>query len=115
MKTQLLKKLFASLAILIEMFFFSSAIAQIIYRDVIPDTVISCTSQCTGFSLCTETYNIDINQDGQDDFRLTTYSGPHGMFSACHANVNVLDLSGNKVACDNTNQALAIDANSEIF
>src|SRR5438094_335756 len=36
-------------------------------------------------------------------------------FYACHAIVNVLGLSGNETSCDNTNQALAIDANSEIF
>jgi len=73
MKKQLLKKFSAceplSMAFIVTAMLFSvSANAQIVYTDVNPDTTVICSS-----SPCTQSYNLDLNNDGMGDFILNTY------------------------------------------
>ena len=64
MKKQLLKKL--SAFIFTAMLFSASANAQIVYTDVTPDQVISATTIPS-----TEDYNIDLNNDGINDYKIS--------------------------------------------
>ncbi len=81
MKKHLLKKFNACLPvgmafIVTAMLFSVSANAQIVYTDVNPDNTISCSA-----SACSNTFNVDLNNDGNLDFKLTytrTYLGPCG-------------------------------------
>ncbi len=60
MKNQLLKKL--SAFIITAMLFSVSAVAQIVYTDIIPDKTLNSGS-----------YNIDLNNDGLNDFTFTAW------------------------------------------
>ncbi|MBP9924040.1 MAG: T9SS type A sorting domain-containing protein [Bacteroidia bacterium] len=64
MKKQLLRKL--SAFIFTAMLFSASANAQIVYTDVTPDQVISATTIPS-----TEDYNIDLNNDGINDYKIS--------------------------------------------
>ena len=64
MKKQLLRKL--SAFIFTSMLFSASANAQIVYTDVTPDQVISATTIPS-----TEDYNIDLNNDGINDYKIS--------------------------------------------
>ncbi len=63
MKKQLLKKFYAFIVpIAIGIMFSVSANAQIVYTDIIPDKTLNSGS-----------YNIDLNNDGQNDFTFTAW------------------------------------------
>jgi len=64
MKKQLLKKLYAF--IVTAMMFSASANAQIVYTDVIPDNELG----CMGVGSCSDSVNVDLNNDGSMDFIL---------------------------------------------
>ncbi|MBK8845916.1 MAG: T9SS type A sorting domain-containing protein [Bacteroidetes bacterium] len=76
MKNLLSKKFYAF--IVTAMLFSASANAQIIYTDVNPDTTVICSS-----SPCTQSYNLDLNNDGMVDFILNTY------FDSLHCTASV--------------------------
>ncbi|MFM9943741.1 MAG: T9SS type A sorting domain-containing protein [Bacteroidia bacterium] len=63
MKKQLQKKL--SAFIVTAMMFSASANAQIVYTDIVPDSIFTITS------LASQTYNLDINGDGTSDFSIS--------------------------------------------
>ena len=65
MKKQLLKKL--SAFIVSAMLFSASANAQIVYKDVNPDSTITCLG-----SSCTKSYNVDLNNDGISDYSISS-------------------------------------------
>ena len=72
MKKQLQKKISACLPvgmafIVTAMMFSASANAQIIYTDVNPDSTITCLG-----SLCTKSYNVDLNNDGISDYSISS-------------------------------------------
>jgi hypothetical protein len=69
MKTQLQKKLFAFITIIVVMFSFATAKAQIVYTDVNPDETQSCPN-----SSCSKSYLLDLNKDGTNDFSLDVIS-----------------------------------------
>src|ERR1043165_390977 len=114
MKTQLLKKQIAFITVIIVIFSSYATHAQIVYTDVNPDNTNSCSSQCLQIGgFCNETFDIDLNQDGQTDFTITTWSAPSA-YLPCGAGVMVTSFNGNEVSGNNT-WPLQINANSEIF
>jgi hypothetical protein len=99
MKKQLLKK--CSAFIVSAMMFSASANAQIIYTDVIPDSIKTCTP--APGSSCSSTYQLDLNNDGISDFQLYQF---HSIILCPvprhNSYVSVSPLGSNKVACENT-------------
>ena len=90
MKKNLLKKLSACLPvgmafIVTAMMFSSSANAQIIYTDINPDVVRTCTP--AGLSTCSAMDSIDINNDGIFDLKLE-------QVATSSSNIQVLLRSG---------------------
>jgi hypothetical protein len=69
-------------------------IAQIVYVDVNPDEVVSCSG------MCIETYFLDLNNDGIDDFLITAQSSYCASPNWSEASVSVAALSGNGVPMD---------------
>ena len=61
MKKNLLKQI--SALIITAMLFSASANAQIVYTDVNPDTTVTCSTPP-----CSNSYNLDLNNDGTNDF-----------------------------------------------
>jgi len=51
------------------MMFSVSANAQIVYTDVIPDDTLSCSTNIS--SSCSDSVNVDLNNDGSMDFILS--------------------------------------------
>ena len=92
-KKQQLKMFIAS--IVTAMMFSASANAQIVYTDVIPDTTVICLANG-----CTQSYNLDLNNDGLTDFLFkTTYSGvrcPRGSYGIVRS-VSVVSQTPNRV------------------
>ena len=72
MKKQLLKKFYAFIIMIL--FSIVTANAQIVYTDVNPDSVLSCSS----ISGCSGNYSLDLNNDGINDFILGTRSSRIG-------------------------------------
>ncbi len=106
MKKQLQKKLSAFIVpIAIGMMFSASANAQIVYTDVIPDDTIS-----------QGTYNLDLNNDGTNDFVIT-----HSVTTFICAGqprpnryIRVTPLGTNQVACYSGTNATKMTLNANI-
>ena len=62
--TSLIKKLYA--LFIISILFNAAANAQIVYTDVNPDPTFACS-----FISCNNTYALDINSDGTNDFNVS--------------------------------------------
>ena len=99
MKKQLLKKL--STLIVTAMMFSASANAQIVYTDVIPDIVKTCSLPGTG--ICSEMDSIDLNNDGIFDLQLSlqtkNIARPNGLRSGF---VKVSPLHGSAIATNSS-------------
>ncbi len=89
MNKQLLKIMYAF--IVTAMMYTSSAIAQIVYTDVNPDSTLYCSN-------CTLNYNLDLNNDTNNDFILTTfhYAPPQKGISK-QSQVTASPLNGNAI------------------
>jgi hypothetical protein len=99
MKTSLLKKLYPVITALV--LYAVTANAQIVYTDVNPDTIISCTPQ-DGLSPCSITDSFDLNRDGKKDFYVF-YSYSARKINGCSyhdAESDLRRLDSNKIACD---------------
>lgn len=83
MKKQLQKKL--STFIVITMLFSASANAQIVYTDLIPNKVLSCSFN----NPCSPDYSLDLNNDGMSDFVLSSRKRFVGC-GACASTVYVM-------------------------
>lgn len=109
MKKQISNKLYA---FIIAMMFISVTNAQIIYTDVNPDSTVTRTT------LGTNTYSLDINNDGIVDFNINALRtfGCGGMFHL-YSKVSVKTLGSNQIAIKDTigsgydNPALALNLN----
>jgi hypothetical protein len=92
MKKQLLKKFSTFIVpITIGMLFSSSANAQIVYTDVNPDSAYA----CNGNQNCTNTYFLDLNNDGLVDFRINLGNLYHNSNVRW---VSIIDSVGNAFA-----------------
>lgn len=90
MKKQLLKSI--SAFIVTVMMFSASANAQIVYTDVNPDSTIYCAGNCT------LNYNLDLNNDANTDFIVTTFRvDPPQIGLETYSNVTANPLNGNAV------------------
>lgn len=100
MKKNLLKKFYACLPpgmafIVSAMMFSVSANAQIIYTDVNPDSTLYSTNTGLGPG---KIHNLDLNNDGINDFKLTATAGNNNNFpTQYHRRVAVSPLNGNAV------------------
>jgi len=99
MKKQLLKKSFACLpvgmAFIVTVLMFSaSANAQIVYTDVIPDSTMYCDAP---LNPCTKNYNLDLNNDANNDFILTSQALNFMTGLPFRNSVYVSPLNGNAV------------------
>ena len=86
----------------------SSAEAQIIYTDVIPDTIVSVTDSM---------YHLDLNNDGITDFDLTyTYDQAWSMDcgSLSQTIISIASIDSNAVLSDSTNLTLALSCPASI-
>ena len=92
MKKQLLKKL--SAFIITAMMFSASANAQIVYTDVIPDSTMYCDAP---LNPCTKNYNLDLNNDANNDFILTSQALNFMTGLPFRNSVYVSPLNGNAV------------------
>ena len=102
MKKQLSKKFYAF--IVTAMLFSASANAQIVYTDVIPD------------STSTGTYDLDLNNDGTNDFVITystqtTFCPPS---YGPNSSIRVTPLGTNQVACYSASYATKMALNETI-
>jgi hypothetical protein len=112
----LLRKLFACLSgrqafIIIMLFFFSAAKAQIIYTNVNPDAKFSCSK-----AGCSHQYNLDLNNDGVNDFSIIVA----GSLSFCGGNhhnfsVSIVPLDSNGVVPTNPLSLNAIINDQSIY
>ena len=116
MKTSLLKKLCA--VIIASVFLFITADAQIIYKDVNPDTTVACLQ-----SGCTSYFYLDLNNDGINDFSLTSQSsskkhkgcvGFGCAFSDKTVSEKITPLNGNAVLVNNLGYPSYTSANNNI-
>ncbi len=100
MKTKNL--LLTAILIILSLIGGSSAEAQIIYTDVIPDTIVSVTDSM---------YHLDLNNDGITDFDLTyTYdqAGSMDCGSLSQTIISIASIDSNAVLSDSTNLTLAL-------
>jgi Secretion system C-terminal sorting domain len=89
------------IAIGIGIMFSASANAQIVYTDVIPDSIKTCTP--SPGSSCSSTYQLDLNNDGISDFQLYQFHWIDLCPVPRHSSyVSVSPLGSNKVACEST-------------
>jgi hypothetical protein len=92
MNKQLIKKI---CAFVITVTFSSIATAQIVYTDVTPDTKLSCSK-----AGCSHQYNLDLNNDGINDFTLSVASEDAGLHCRSRGNnsfVSITPLNTNEV------------------
>src|SRR5437763_84291 len=100
MKTQLLKKKINYIPIIVLMFFFSIAHAQIVYTDVV-DHAFTCGGG--GIAGCYNYDSLDVNNDGLPDFVITYQSHTLGCPFNCawiSRSVSVTALNGNAISID---------------
>src|SRR5215469_2158992 len=89
MKNSLLKKLYA--AISASIYFTVTVQAQIIYTDVKPDVKFTCSKACS------YQYDLDLNNDGVIDFRLSLSRGLFGCGNHSFSNIYITALDSNSV------------------
>ncbi|MBL0340046.1 MAG: hypothetical protein IPP71_03500 [Bacteroidetes bacterium] len=94
MNINLLKNL--STFIVTAMLFSTTANAQVVYTDVIPDSTMNCIGN--GGIPCTKNYNLDLNNDTNNDFILTAFRvAPLQIGLDKYSNVTASPLNGNAV------------------
>lgn len=98
MKKLLLKEL--SAFIVTAMLFSASSNAQIVYTDVNPDTVFTCTLSLG--NPCSTMYQLDLNNDGIVDFQLVKFYGTAPRQNS-DSYVSVTPLGSNKFTSSTTN------------
>ena len=111
MKKQLLKKL--SAFIVSAMLFSASANAQIVYKDVNPDSTITCLG-----SSCTKSYNVDLNNDGISDYSISSVRTGNicqrgGLVYRSYVSVSAFNTNA-VVAVTSTTYPLAMNFNNVI-
>ena len=105
MKKQLLKRFYAF--IILAMFSFSVANAQIVYTDIIPDTTFLCL--LTNSSI--KTYHLDLNNDGTNDFNIISVSNYAHLK---YLRVAIIPQEGNSYITNSINTAKKIFVNDTI-
>ncbi len=82
--------------IVIGMMFSASANAQIVYTDIVPDSIFTITS------LATQTYNLDINGDGTTDFLIK--AARYSILGVLGSNVGITPQGSNACITTTFNQ-----------
>jgi len=100
MKTQLLKSFIAIL--IFNSTFLISAKGQIVYTDVNPDDTVYCSSSPT----CSDTFKLDLNNDGNIDFNFTHY---YHYIGSCSGGLPGKFVRNAKVMAVNPNAYFGID------
>jgi hypothetical protein len=112
MKKQLPKKCPAFIVLVL--MFSVNAKAQIVYTDLNPDASISCYSTLTN-QYCNQSYAIDLNNDGINDFNLDAGTLQNGAGGGSGALISVSFFDSNKVAVNaSSGLAKAIGINTKL-
>ena len=94
-------------ALIISMLSILQAQAQIVYTDVNPDQIHTCTS----FPNCTSSYSLDLNNDGTNDFTIFYYMATLGPSMGSIRLVVITPLNGNAVSISSQHpSALAMNS-----
>lgn len=112
MKKQLLKKFYAF--IVTALLFTASANAQIVYTDVNPDIIDTCTAY---YSYNYKVDSIDLNNDGIFDLKILVFAAPSGQQSNPPPHLGyarVSPLNGSAIKTDSSGYPLSMNMNDVI-